>query len=137
MTRLAERNALRRHLRVRGAGEIRHHQPRHIDQHRWLDCFACARAYLASHLFLPSKASLTSQIHVRLGTAPDPPGSAEANLKAMDGAVVLERDRERSHGDRHAIELGGGDATLHALRVLDNDLIPRGAVSEHYLETGP
>ena len=77
MTRCAERNALRRHLRVRFAGEIRRHQPRHIDQHRWLDCFACARASLASHLFLPSKASLTSQIHVRLGTAPDPPGSAE------------------------------------------------------------
>jgi hypothetical protein len=74
---------------------------------------------------------------LRLETVSDPPGSAEANLKAMDGAVVLERDRERPHGDRRAIELGGGDAALHALRILDNDLIPRGAVSEHYLETGP
>jgi len=63
--------------------------------------------------------------------------AAEANLKAMDGAVVLERDQERPHGDRRAIELGGGDAALRALRVLDNDLIPRAPVSEHYLETGP
>jgi hypothetical protein len=58
MTRRAERNALRRDCRVRFAGEIRCHQSRHVDQHRWLDCFACERAYLASHLFLPSKASL-------------------------------------------------------------------------------
>jgi hypothetical protein len=96
-----------------------------------------ARIDEASHLFLRSKASLTSQIHGRLGTAPDPPGSAEANLKAMGGAVVLEQDRERPHSDRRAIELGGGDAALHTVRVLDNDLIPRSAVSEHYLETGP
>ena len=34
-------------------------------------------------------------------------------------------------------ELGGGHTALHTLRVLDNDLIPRGAVLEHYLETGP
>ena len=58
MTRRAERNALRRDRRVRFAGEIRCHQSRHIDQHRWFNCFACERAYLASHLFLPSKASL-------------------------------------------------------------------------------
>src|SRR5208282_3299763 len=31
MTRRAERNALRRHRRVRGADKIRCHQPRHID----------------------------------------------------------------------------------------------------------
>ena len=34
MTRRAERNALRWHLRVRGAGKIRRHQAWHIDQHR-------------------------------------------------------------------------------------------------------
>ncbi len=42
----------------------------------------------------------------------------------MDGAVVLERDRDGSCDDRRAIELGGGDAALHALRVLDHDFIP-------------
>jgi hypothetical protein len=63
---------LRRDRRVRFAGEIRCHQSRHIDQHRWLDCFACGRAYLASHLFLPSKASLI----------------IEDDLYAMDRAVV-------------------------------------------------
>jgi hypothetical protein len=97
--------------------------------------FACARAYLASHSLSPFK----GEPHVpnpRRNRA-DPPGSAEANLKAMDGAIVLERDQERPHGDRRAIELGSGDAALHALRVLDNDLIPRAPVSEHYLETGP
>ena len=53
----------------------------------------------------------------------DRPGSAEANLKAMGGAVIFERDRQRPCGDRRAIELGGGDTALHALRVLDDDLV--------------
>ena len=43
MTRRAERHALRRDRRVRFAGEIRCHQPRHIDQHRWLDRLAGER----------------------------------------------------------------------------------------------
>ena len=55
----------------------------------------------------------------------------------MDSAVVLERDRERPRDDLRAIELGVCDAALHALRIIDHDLEPRGTVSKHYLETGP
>ena len=41
----------------------------------------------------------------------------------MDRAVVFEWDRQRPCGDRRAIELGGSNAVLHVLRVLDDDLI--------------
>ena len=101
-----------------------------------LFCLRAAFTWPAISFSLQRRASRPKPTCV-LEPRPIPSGSAEANLKATDGAVVLERDRERSHGDRHAIEFGGGDAALHALRILDNDLIPRGALSEHYLETGP
>ena len=50
--------------------------------------------------------------------------SAQPDFQAMRGAVVLEPDGGGSCDDRSAIELGGGDAVLHALWVLDHDFIP-------------
>jgi hypothetical protein len=42
----------------------------------------------------------------------------------MDGAVILQRDSEWPQSNRCAIELRRRDASLHALRVLDHDLVP-------------
>jgi hypothetical protein len=63
----------------------------------------------------------SSRLHLKKAGASS--RSAEANLKAMNGAVVLERNIERICGDRCAIQFGRSDATLHAVRVLNNDLV--------------
>ena len=53
MARGAERDALRRDRRIRLAGEIGRHQPRHIHQHRRLDRFAGFWACLGRHRLSP------------------------------------------------------------------------------------
>jgi hypothetical protein len=42
----------------------------------------------------------------------------------MDGAVILQRDGKWPQSNRCAIEFRCCDASLHALRVLDHDLVP-------------
>jgi hypothetical protein len=41
----------------------------------------------------------------------------------MDDAVVFELEEERPQGDLRAMELRSRDASLHALRILDHDLV--------------
>ena len=48
----------------------------------------------------------------------------QLDLEPMDGAVVLEWEGEWPCGDLRTIELRRRDASLHALRVLDHDLVP-------------
>jgi hypothetical protein len=47
----------------------------------------------------------------------------QPDLQPMDGAVVLEWEGEWPRGDLRTIELRRRDASLHALRVLDHDLV--------------
>ena len=105
MTRRAERNALRRDRRVRLAGEIRRHQPRHIDQHRWLDR-VCRRAGLPCQASLSLQRRASTETHVRLGTAPDPsdhPRTTRTRWVAPSSASGTAR---LVAGQRHAIEFG-------------------------------
>ena len=87
-------------------------------------------AVAAEQKSLGSSESPRSPACASRATGPDPLGSAQLYAQPMDGAVVLERDRERPRGNHRPIELGRRDAALHALRVLDHDLVTRRAVSE-------
>src|SRR5581483_10994447 len=63
--------------------------------------------------------------------------SSQRDAQLMDLAVVDECDLQWRVLHRDAVERGVGDATAHAPRIFDHNLVCRGAVSEQDLETRP
>lgn len=101
----------------------RSYPPRSFGRFRVMMDMECplSRAERTSFEHRPMSASGRCRPLMRTGSVA---GLAQPDLQPMDGTVVFEWEGERPRGDLGAIELRRRDASLHALRVLDHDLVP-------------
>ncbi len=115
MTRRAEGNALRRHRRVRLAGEIGRHQLRTLTSIDGSTVLPARGLTLSGMAFLAARATRQS---------------SEDDQYAMGRAVIRQRDPGLIPGQRHAVKRRLDDAAADAAGVLHPDVVAGGMVSE-------